>query len=79
MIADQYALNHSYRNLANQIAAIISRTYVELGDGAEFADDEALLLIRDVLLAFDDTIMHRNRFNHVTKRLKSGYDFGRRK
>lgn len=55
----------------------MSRTYVEMGDGADFADDEALLMIRDLLVDFDDSIMSRNRFSRITKRHKSGYKFGK--
>src|SRR4051812_10835227 len=50
------------RKFCNRVAAIISRTYVELGDGADFADDEALLMIRDLLLNLDATIIKRNSF-----------------
>lgn len=77
VIAQQYALNHEHKELLNRVATIISRTYIELRDGAEFADDEALLMIRDLLLTFDDTIISRNRFNRITSRYKSGYKFGK--
>lgn len=79
VIAYQYALNHEHKELLNKVATIISRTYIELGDGAEFADDEALLMIRDLLLAFDDTIISRNRFKRITSQYKSGYKFGKSK
>lgn len=74
LITQKY--DHRYSKLCNQIAAILSRTYIELGDGAEFADDEALLMIRDLLLDFDGTIVSRNRFRRITSRYKSGYIFG---
>jgi hypothetical protein len=79
IIAQQYAFNHEHKELLNRIATIISHTYIEVGDGAEFADDEALLLIRDLLLTFDDTIINCNRFNRITSRYKSGYKFGKGK
>ena len=79
IIAQQFALNHEHKELINRIATIISRTYIELRDGVEFADDEALLMIRDLLLTFDDTIINRNRFNRITSRYKSGYKFGKGK
>jgi coproporphyrinogen III oxidase-like Fe-S oxidoreductase len=79
VLAQQFAFNHEHKELLNKIATIISHTYIEAGDGAEFADDEALLMIRDLLLTFDSTIISRNRFNRVTSRYKSGYKFGKSK
>jgi hypothetical protein len=79
IIAKQNALNHELNELLNKIATLVSRTYIELGDGAEFADDEALLMIRDLLLAFDSTIIHRTRFRQITSEYKSGYKFGKSK
>lgn len=76
VLAQQFAFNHEYKDLLNMIATIISRTYIELGDGAKFADDEALLMIRDLLLAYDSTIINRNRFRQVTSKHTSGYKFG---
>ena len=75
-LAREYARDSKYLKVCNQIAAIISRTYVELGDGTPFADDEALLMIRDLLLGVDDTIISRNRFRRITSDDKSGFDFG---
>jgi hypothetical protein len=75
-LAWEYAYDSKYRKVCNQIAAIISRTYVELGDGAPFADDEALLMIRDLLLGIEGTIISRNRFKRITSKDKSGFDFG---
>lgn len=63
------------RKFCNRVAAIISHTYVELGDGANFADDEALLMIRDLLLQLDDTIIKRNSIIRITRKHRSGYGF----
>jgi hypothetical protein len=79
IIAQHNAFNHEPKELLNKIATILGRTYIELGDGAEFADDEALLMIRDLLLAFDSTIIHRTRFRKITSEYKSGYNFGNSK
>lgn len=79
IITKQNALNHKLNELINKTATILSRTYIELGDGAEFADDEALLMIRDLLLTFDSTIIHRARFRKITGDYKSGYKFGKSK
>lgn len=43
-----------------RMAAIIGLTYAELGDGAPLTDDEALDMIRDLLLDYDDQIITRN-------------------
>ncbi len=48
-------------NPLEMIAAIISETYAEAGEDAVFADDEALVMIRDLLLDVDTTIIERTR------------------
>src|SRR6266700_1142084 len=45
----------------NDIATIICATYAELHDDAEITDDEALRLIRDLLLKYDGEILDGNR------------------
>lgn len=55
--------------LYDQIASVISRTYVEVGDTAKLPDDEALMIIREMLLEFDPNIIDRNRFRRT--RIKS--------
>lgn len=44
-----------------EIAAIISQTYAELGDGAPLTDDEALHLIREKLLEYDEHLIDGQR------------------
>ena len=44
-----------------EIAAIISQTYAELGDGAPLTDDEALYLIREKLLEYDEHLIDGQR------------------
>lgn len=53
--------------LYDQIAGVVSKTYVELGDVAEVADDIALQLIRKLLLEYDDNIIDRNRFRKINR------------
>jgi hypothetical protein len=48
-------------SLVRQIAAVVSQTYAELGDGAPLADDEALSLIRECLLNDDEQLIDRQR------------------
>lgn len=51
--------------LYDQIAAVVAKTYAELGDVAEVADDAALRMIRILLLEYDQKIMDRNRFRKI--------------
>jgi hypothetical protein len=52
--------------LYDQIAAVISKTYAEVGEVAELADDEAISLIRELLLDHDPAVIDRNRFRKVS-------------
>lgn len=52
--------------LLDRIALIVGKTYAEQGDAASLEDDTALMMIRDDLNAWDDTIIERNK----NKRLK---------
>lgn len=64
----------SFVRLSNFIAAIICRTYLEQGDEATLADDEALIMIRDLLLMFDETIIVRNTSKRrIAELLRLGY------
>lgn len=47
--------------IVNEVATVISRTYAEQGDYSQLADDEALMLIRDVLLRYNPAIINRNK------------------
>lgn len=55
-------------NPLEMIAAIIGETYAEAGEDAAFADDEALVMIRDLLLDVDTTIIERTRGTNITAR-----------
>lgn len=44
-----------------EIAAIVSQTYGELGDGAPLTDDGALYLIREKLLEYDEHLINGQR------------------
>lgn len=55
-------------NPLEMIAAIISETYAEAGEDAVFADDEALVMIRDLLLDVDSTIIERTRGTNIAAR-----------
>lgn len=45
----------------DKVAAIVSKTYAECGDGATLSDDIALIKIRDLLLDLDEGIIDRNK------------------
>jgi len=47
--------------LIDRIAAVISKSYAERGDATQLADDEAIEMIRDILIAFDPAIIKRNK------------------
>jgi bacterioferritin (cytochrome b1) len=65
----------------SEIAAIISQTYAELGDGAPLTDDEALYLIREKLLEYDEHLIDGQRRRGValvrSLRRKDGSDANR--
>ena len=52
-----------------QIALIISKTYVERGDSFQLTDDIALMIIRDLLIKYNPFIIVRNRNNKLPKHL----------
>ncbi len=53
--------------LYDHIAAIVSKTYAEVGEEAELADDEAIRLIRELLLDHNGAIIDRNRFRKIRR------------
>jgi hypothetical protein len=53
--------DRSQSRLIERIAAVIGRTYADLGEGAPLADDEALAIIRNLLLDYQPEIIERNR------------------
>lgn len=55
-------------NPLEMIAAIVSETYAEAGEDAVFADDEALIMIRDLLLDVDSTLIERTRGTNIAAR-----------
>ena len=64
--ANEYAKRLA--RLPDRIAAIVGKTYAEMGDAAELADDEALMMIRDLLMELDDTLIERNRHKRLARR-----------
>lgn len=56
-------------SVIEQIALIISKTYVERGDSFQLADDSALMMIRDLLLEYNPCIIARNKNNKLPKHL----------
>lgn len=53
--------------LYDRIAAVVGQTYAELGEAAQLADDEAVEMIRDLLLNFDPEVIDRNRFRRLRR------------
>jgi hypothetical protein len=56
---EEYAAK--YIKTLDRIAAIVGKTYAEMGDAAVIADDEGHMMIRDELNELDDTLIERNK------------------
>jgi hypothetical protein len=52
----------------DEVADIIGKSYVERGDGAQLADDVALLMVREILLEIDAVIIERHRDRPLPER-----------
>jgi len=50
-----------WQQVLGRIAAIVSKTYAERGDDYKIADDEALMMIRDVLLEYNPYIISQTK------------------
>lgn len=57
--------------LLGRIAAVIGMSYAECGDSAKITDDEALMLIRELLLEADETVIERHRGRKLPRRLRN--------
>jgi len=55
------------RKLYDRIATVISKTYLEIGDKAELPDDRALEIIRDLLINYDEFIIHKNKYKPLRR------------
>lgn len=66
MTTDEYALKAA--KLPDRVAAIVGKTYAEQGDAAQLADDEALMMIRDLLIELDETLIPRNKNKRLSRR-----------
>lgn len=63
---EEYAVKVA--KLPDRIAAIVGKTFAEMGDAATIADDEGLMKIRDLLLELDDTLIERNKNKRLLRR-----------
>ena len=67
-----------YRNWLGEffedVAGIIGKTYVERGDGAQLADDVALLMVREILMEIDAGIIERHRDRPLPDRALRWFD-----
>jgi Mg-chelatase subunit ChlI len=52
------------------IACIVGKTYVELGDEAQLADDEALLLIREILVHINERLFEGSKNRKLPRRYR---------
>jgi len=53
--------------LPDRIAAIISKTYAEMGEAFTLSDDEANMMIRDLLNELDETLIPRNKKKRLSR------------
>ncbi|MGA9768837.1 MAG: hypothetical protein WBV94_07350 [Blastocatellia bacterium] len=53
--------------LPDQIGCIVGKTYATRGDAFELADDEAVGMIRDLLLELDQGIIERNKDKRLAR------------
>lgn len=51
----------------DRVAAIISKTYAVMGDGAQIADDQANMMIRDLCDELDETLIERNKNKRLSR------------
>ncbi|HEY6231459.1 MAG TPA: hypothetical protein VIW64_09345 [Pyrinomonadaceae bacterium] len=54
--------------LPDRVAAIVGKTYAVRGDAFELADDQALMMIKDVLDEADPTLVDRNKNKRLIRR-----------
>jgi hypothetical protein len=66
MTTEEYAIKAA--KLPDRAAAIVGKTYAEQGDAAVLADDEALMMIRDLLNELDETLIPRNAKKRLSRR-----------
>ncbi len=57
-----------YIKFLDRVAAILGKTYAEVGDAFTLADDEALMRIRDEVFEIDDTAIARNKNKRLSRR-----------
>jgi hypothetical protein len=69
MTTEEYAVKAA--KLPDRIAAIVAKTYAVQGDAAQLADDEALMMIRDLLDELDETLIERNKNKRLARRATS--------
>lgn len=57
--------------LLGHIATVVGMSYAECGDAAKITDDEALMLIRELLLEADETVIERHKDMRLPRRLRN--------
>ncbi|HKO43378.1 MAG TPA: hypothetical protein VJU84_08810 [Pyrinomonadaceae bacterium] len=64
--AEEYATKLA--KLPDRVAAIVGKTYAVEGDAAVMRDDQALMMIRDLLDEIDDKLIDRNKAKRLNRR-----------
>ena len=57
--------------LLGRIAVVVGMSYAECGDAAKITDDEALMLIRELLLEADEAVIERHKGKRLPRRLRN--------
>lgn len=65
MTAEEYAMKLA--KLPDRVAAVIGKTYAVMGDAAQIADDQANMMIRDLLEELDPTLITRNQNKRLAR------------
>lgn len=68
MDAEQYA--KWLAKLPDRIAAVVGKTYAVMGDVFEIADDQAVMMIRDLIEEGDETLIERNKNKRLARRAR---------
>lgn len=69
MDAEKYATRLA--KLPDRIAAVVGKTYAVKGDAFEIADDQAVMMIRDLIDELDETLIERNKNKRLARRATS--------
>jgi len=65
-MAEEYAVRLA--KFPDRVSAIVGKTFAECGDDHTITDDDALSLIRDLILDLDPSLIERNKRKKLVRR-----------